>query len=150
MAAYYSTNYTKQFVNVPSEKIPAGEQYGVMRVAYDDYTFVGDVDDTDTIDFMKIPKGARIIDIHFVHSALDGGTIDLGWSASDDGVEAGDADGFLDGYNPSSAGSTSLGILGGRMKKFSAECTLRLTVKADAVVGATDHVLQIMVLYVVD
>ena len=58
MAAYYSTNYTKLYVNVPAEKIPVGEQYGVVRVAYDDYTFAGAVDLNDTITFMKIPRGA--------------------------------------------------------------------------------------------
>ena len=150
MAALYSTNYTKQFVNVPSEKIPKGEQYGRVHVAYDDYTFAADVDEDDTIDFMKIPKGARIIDLHLINTALDGGTIDVGWTASDDGVEAADADGFLDAYNPSSAGSTSLGILAGRMKKFSAEVTVRVTIKADAVAATTADSLKIMILYVVD
>ena len=150
MAAYYSTNYTKQFVNVPSEKIPAGEQYGVMRVAYDDYTFAADVDEDDTIDFMKIPKGARIIDLHLINTALAGGTIDVGWTASDDGVEAADADGLLDGYDPTNAGATSLGFLGGRMKKFSAEVTVRVTIKSDSVAATTADSLKIMILYVVD
>ena len=85
MAAYYSTNYTKQYVNVPAEKIPAGEQYGVVRVAYDDYTFTA-VDSVlnDTITFMKIPRGARILDVHVINTAMGGGTIDIGWTASDD------------------------------------------------------------------
>tara|TARA_R100000781_G_scaffold100226_1_gene63739 strand:- start:748 stop:1200 length:453 start_codon:yes stop_codon:yes gene_type:complete len=150
MAAYYSTNYTKQFVNIPSEKIPAGEQYGRVHVAYDDYTFAGDVGNNDTISFMKIPKGARIIDIHMVTTALDGGTVDLGWTASDDAVEAADADGFLDAYNPSSAGSTSLGILDGRLKKFSAEVTVQMTIKDNAVATTTADSIKLIVLYVID
>ncbi len=150
MAALYSTNYTKQFVNVPSEKIPKGEQYGRVHVAYDDYTFAADVDEDDTIDFMKIPKGARIIDLHLINTALAGGTIDVGWTASDDGVEAADADGLLDGYDPTNAGATSLGFLGGRMKKFSAEVTVRVTIKSDSVAATTADSLKIMILYVVD
>ena len=151
MAAYYSTNYTKQYVNVPAEKIPAGEQYGVVRVAYDDYTFAGDVSNNDTITFMKLPRGARIIDIHMVTTALDGGTVDLGWTASDDGSITADADGFLDGYNPSSAGEVNLGILDGRLKKFSAEgCYVQMTIKDNAVATTTADSIKIMVMYVVD
>ena len=151
MAAYYRTNYTKQYVNVPAEKIPAGEQYGVMRVAYDDYTFAGDVGNADTITFMKLPRGARIIDIHMVTTALDGGTVDLGWTASDDGSITADADGFLDGYNPSSAGEVNLGILDGRLKKFSAEgCYVQMTIKDNAVATTTADSIKIMVMYVVD
>ena len=151
MAAYYSTNYTKQYVNVPAEKIPAGEQYGVMRVAYDDYTFAGDVGNADTITFMKLPRGARIIDIHMVTTALDGGTGDLGWTASDDGSITADADGFLDGYNPSSAGEVNLGILDVRLKKFSAEgCYVQMTIKDNAVATTTADSIKIMVMYVVD
>ena len=151
MAAYYSTNYTKQYVNVPAEKIPAGEQYGVMRVAYDDYTFAGDVGNADTITFMKLPRGARIIDIHMVTTALDGGTVYLGWTASDDGSITADADGFLDGYNPSSAGEVNLGILDGRLKKFSAEgCYVQMTIKDNAVATTTADSIKIMVMYVVD
>ena len=151
MAAYYSTNYTKQYVNVPAEKIPAGEQYGVMRVAYDDYTFAGDVGNADTITFMKLPRGARIIDIHMVTTALDGGTVDLGWTASDDGSITADADGFLDGYNPSSAGEVNLGILDGRLKKFSAEgCYVQMTIKDNAVATTTADSLKIIVMYVDD
>ena len=129
MAAYYSTNYTKQYVNVPAEKIPVGEQYGVMRVAYDDYTFAGDVSADDTIRFMKIPKGARILDVHVINTAMGGGTIDIGWTASDDGSIAADPDGFFDGYDPTSAGEVNLsdGVLAGRLKKFDAEgCFLQV------------------------
>ena len=151
MAAYYRTNYTKQYVNVPAEKIPAGEQYGVMRVAYDDYTFAGDVGNADTITFMKHPRGARIIDIHMVTTALDGGTVDLGWTASDDGSITADADGFLDGYNPSSAGEVNLGILDGRLKKFSAEgCYLQIKIMHNDVATDTADSFKIMVMYVVD
>jgi hypothetical protein len=151
MAAYYSTNYTKQYVNVPAEKIPAGEQYGVMRVAYDDYTFAGDVSDTDTITFMKLPRGARIIDIHMINTAMGGGTVDLGWTASDDGSITADPDGFLDGYDPTNAGEVNLGILAGRLKKFDAEgCYVQLTVKHNNVATDTSDSLKIMVMYVVD
>ena len=151
MAAYYSTNYTKQYVNVPAEKIPAGEQYGVMRVAYDDYTFAGDVGNADTITFMKLPKGARIIDIHMINTAMGGGTVDLGWTASDDGSIAADPDGFLDGHDPTSACEVNLGILAGRLKKFTAAgCYVQLTVKDNNVATDTSDSLKIMVMYVVD
>ena len=152
MAAYYSTNYTKQYVNVPAEKIPAGEQYGVVRVAYDDYTFAGDVSNNDTITFMKLPRGARIIDIHMVTTALDGGTVDLGWTASDDGSIAADEDGFFDGYVPTNLEiNLSEGSLAGRLKKFEAEgCYVQMTIKDNAVATTTADSLKIIVMYVVD
>ena len=154
MAAYYSTNYTKQYVNVPAEKIPVGEQYGVMRVAYDDYTFTA-VDSVlnDTITFMKIPKGARILDVHVINTAMGGGTLDIGWTASDDGSIAADQDGFFDGYDPTNAGEVNLsdGILAGRLKKFDAEgCFLQVKVMHNDVATDTADSLKFMVMYVVD
>tara|TARA_R100000458_G_scaffold59881_1_gene72424 strand:- start:5561 stop:6019 length:459 start_codon:yes stop_codon:yes gene_type:complete len=152
MAAYYSTNYTKQYVNVPSEKIPKGEQYGVMRVAYDDYTFAGDVDLNDTITFMKIPKGARILDVHLVNTGMGGGSIDVGWTASDDGSIAADPDGFFDGYVPTNLEiNLSEGSLAGRLKKFDAEgCFLQVKIMHNDVATDTADSIKIMVMYVVD
>ena len=152
MAAYYSTNYTKQYVNVPAEKIPVGEQYGVVRVAYDDYTFAGDVDLNDTITFMKIPRGARILDIHLVNTAMGGGSIDVGWTASDDGSIAADPDGFFDGYVPTNAEiNLSEGSLAGRLKKFDAEgCYLQVKIMHNDVATDTADSIKFMVMYVVD
>ena len=152
MAAYYSTNYTKQYVNVPAEKIPAGEQYGVMRVAYDDYTFAGDVSLNDTIRFMKIPRGARILDVHLVNTAMGGGSIDVGWTASDDGSIAADEDGFFDGYVPTNLEiNLSEGSLAGRLKKFDAEgCYLQIKIMHNDVATDTADSFKIMVMYVVD
>ena len=156
MADLYSTNYTKQYVNVPAEKIPAGEQYGNLRVAYDDYTFAADVSLTaaDNITFMKIPRGARIIDMHITHTDLGASSaaIDVGWSASDDGSVAADQDGFLDGYTGiTSAGSTSLGILDGRFKKFTAEgCYVVVKIMHDDVATTTSSNIKIALLYVVE
>ena len=152
MATYNAINYTKQYVNVPSEKIPKGEQYGVMRVAYDDYTFAGDVDLNDTITFMKIPKGARILDVHLVNTGMGGGSIDVGWTASDDGSIAADPDGFFDGYVPTNLEiNLSEGSLAGRLKKFDAEgCFLQVKIMHNDVATDTADSIKIMVMYVVD
>ena len=73
MTSFYGVNNTKAYQNVPAEKIPAGEQSGRLRVAYDKIslseTIVGDV-----LHMMKIPKGARVLDVIVKFVDLDTGS----------------------------------------------------------------------------
>jgi len=65
MANLYGSNYTKAFINVPSEKIEPGEFAGKMKVAYDEYDLDGlgvVLAANDIIYLMKIPAGARILE----------------------------------------------------------------------------------------
>lgn len=60
MAALYGSNATKRN-SVPAELIPQGEVGGEMKMAYDEITPSAALGLNDTIEFMKLPKGARIV-----------------------------------------------------------------------------------------
>jgi len=135
MATYNAINYTKQFVNVPSEKIPKGEQYGVMRVAYDKYSLAADLSAGDYINMMKLPAGARLIDATIKLGALGAGSLDVGWEGDDDGVAH-------------DAGSGRLNNEAGLMKVFSAETLIRVKVAVDT--SATSGDIELSLIYVVD
>ncbi len=98
MAELFGKNATKTDVSVPSELINVNEASGRVRRAYDEYTLDGELALNDTVQFMKIPSGAKIIDARFVSPDLGTtGVFDIGY-ASDTNALFGalDATGALD------------------------------------------------------
>lgn len=138
MATFKGVNRT-YLDAVPQVMIPPGEHGGVMRVIYDEYVPVEDLSG-DTVNMGGlIPKGARIHQVALYSTDLGTVTADVGWAASADGVEAGDADGFFDGVDVGAAEDTFLmtEVLGSRpgiFKKFAAACqaTMLLNTTTDA------------------
>ena len=151
MATLYGVNRTL-LNNVPEQKIPAGEQSGRLRVAYDSYTTAGAIG-TNVIHLMKIPKGARILDIRVKHGAHgNSGTFDIGWLASDDAVESEDTDGFFNELAVGSVGSNGMEISTvnpvGINKKFDAE--VQVTVKKGATNTSAAAEIALAIFYVID
>lgn len=107
MATYYGVNADKLLVDNPPDKATPGEQGGVLRMIRDEFELTADLEGgTDTIRMGgKIPKGARIHDVHLFFDDLDtsGGTMDVGWEAGAGGDEAADVDGFFDGVDVATA-----------------------------------------------
>jgi len=63
MATFYSSQFTKAYVNKPSEKIPPGEISGEVKVAIATITIAGaQLTTADTVKMMKLPANSRIID----------------------------------------------------------------------------------------
>ena len=151
MADLYGVNRTL-LNNVPEQKIPAGEQSGRLRVAYDSYTTAGAIG-SDVIHLMKIPKGARILDIRVKHGAHgNSGTFDIGWLASDDAVESEDTDGFFNELAVGSVGSNGMEISTvnpvGINKKFDAE--VQVTVRKGATDTSAAKEIALAIFYVID
>ena len=151
MADLYGVNRTL-LNNVPEQKIPAGEQSGRLRVAYDSYTTAGAIG-SDVIHLMKIPKGARILDIRVKHGAHgNSGTFDIGWLASDDAVESEDLDGFFNELAVGSVGSNGMEIstvnAAGINKKFGAE--VQVTARKGATNTDTAAEIALAIFYVID
>tara|TARA_R110002020_G_scaffold26844_2_gene86809 strand:+ start:341 stop:796 length:456 start_codon:yes stop_codon:yes gene_type:complete len=151
MADLYGVNRTL-LNNVPEQKIPAGEQSGRIRVAYDSYTTAGAIG-SDVINLMKIPKGARILDVRVKHGAHgNSGTLDIGWLASDDAVESEDLDGFFNELAVNAAGSNGMEIstanAAGNLKSFSAE--VQVTARAGATNTGSAAEIALAVYYVID
>jgi len=151
MATLNGTNYKKQYVDVPSTKIPVGEQAGRVRCAYDDYNLATSgvaLANGDTILLMKLPAGARVVEV-LLDSPDVGGTslIELGWAAN--GVDLVDADGFITSLDISGAAAMQrLNNPAGALKQFTVETQVYATItNAGAAVAG---ILQFAVLYVVE
>ena len=155
MADFYGVNNTKQYQNVPSEMIPIGEQAGRLRVAYDKIS-LSEAIAGDVLHMMKIPKGARVLDVICKFADLDSnsdGTLDIGWAASSDAVEAADADGFFNELAVHAAACKGMVANGasvpGHLKKFDAEVEVQIVPGAGAA-DATSGDIELVVLYVIE
>ena len=155
MADFYGVNNTKQYQNVPSEMIPVGEQAGRLRVAYDKIS-LSEAVASDVLHMMKIPAGARIIDVIIKVADLDSnsdGTLDVGWAASSDAVESANAAGFFNELNVQSARSESISgassSVAGHMKKFSSEVEVQI-IPGAGVADATSGDIELVILYVIE
>jgi hypothetical protein len=119
----------------PIEFLEASNNYGKLRKLIEQYVLA----DADTLEsdaevlMMKIPEGAKLVGAKVTTSgALGSATIDIGWKAGAKGLEAGSADGIIDGLDVSSAVNQG-GVLateGGFMKEFLEEVDVFLTAKA--------------------
>lgn len=153
MSTYYGVNATKRDVNVPSQKIPPGEVNGRVRVAYDEFTLTADLTTSDVIKMMKIPAGARVLDVHLAFDKLDasGGTIDVGWEAN--GVDEADPNGFINAADVATAAdvvkmSDNLANGAGQFKEFSVETQVTVVPSADT--DATSGSIKLAVYFVLD
>lgn len=153
MAVLSGTLYAAQRTNTrsePTEKIDVTLQYGRMRYISDSYTIpTADELGTDAeIQFFKVPKGARILEMFFTapQDASSSGQLNIGWEASEeldsdgDPLEAADPDGFYIGSSQADFGGGALSRLAiaatrpGYRKKFAAE----VQVVGDVVEATTD------------
>lgn len=141
MASYYGVNNTKQFVNIPSEKIPAGEQFGRVHIAYDEYTTAAAIETADSIALMKIPSGARIIEAKMVHEDLGGsGVLELGIT--------GDVDYLLAAVAVNAVGVARSATEAGIMEKLTEEKQLYVTCTNNTATASKK--IQVVVSYVID
>lgn len=157
MAALYGANATKRDVNVPSEKIEVSEQHGRVRRAYDSYTVTAsEITSGDTIDMMKLPAGAKIVNARIIAPVDGGGTpagiLNIGWT--DNGVDGADADGLFVGASQVDFGAGAidnklLGTSPAYNKKFSAETLIQM-VSTETSAGSSGNVIELEVFYVVD
>ena len=67
MADVFGSNYSKEFINVPSEQGAIGEMGGRKKVMFDEFSGAAGSDD---VYFGKIPSGARILNLN----EIGGGT----------------------------------------------------------------------------
>lgn len=151
MSDFYGANNTL-LRNVPEEKIAAQSGGGVLRVLSDSYTFSAIIDTTDTLHMMKIPKGAKIYQVEI--SADDLGTtgdFNIGWAASEDGVEAADADGFFAALDVNAAAitnSTMVRSVAGFEKTFAAE--VELVIVPSEITTATSGSVSVKITYAIN
>lgn len=151
MAIFYGTESSKPNLAIPQLQ-EQGTVGGNMGVAYDKYVAAGALSLNDRIKVGKLPKGARIVG-YWIKSADLGttGTLDLGWAASADGVEAASANGMLSAVDVNTAattkGHTDQGNMAGLGKLFGAAVDLEVKVSAATTAAGT---IEVCVYYIVD
>jgi hypothetical protein len=152
MTDYYGVNATKRDNSGPADLIPVGEVNGRIRMAYDSIA-AGIHLTTDVIKMMKLPEGARIIDVWSKTDAADStGIVDIGWEANS--VDAADQNGFGDSVDMNAAAAlvkmSATVALAGNMKQFSktgGETQVVITPTTSFTAGSA---MELMVFYVVD
>jgi len=161
-ATLLGLNRTKWASTVPSVKIPKGEGYSHLHVAYDSYTYAEASEIGDIVTMQKIPASARVHNV-VVYSDDNGtaGVWDVGWGVSADAVEAADQDGFILGFNPETDNGASMqggGIAAGTgggfaarpglFKQFASAVDLKL--QCTEASSATAFTLKVAIEYSVD
>ena len=155
MANRYGTNADLLLVDVPAGKAGIGEIGGRVRVNYDEFSYTALLANADVI-YMGglIPKGARVIEAVLMFSDAGAtGACNVGWLASDDGVEIADPDGFMASVNMNTAADTikatdNLANAPGVFKKFTApvQPVVTMTAAGDAASGSV----KLAITYVID
>lgn len=150
MANYYSSQYQKAYVDVPSQNINPGEQGGKIKSLVASYTVptADELATTDTLFLGKLPAGARVVDAKIVCPATGAtGILDVGYQAN--GVDAADLDGFIDGVDPGAAAVCANGNGVAIGKKFSVETNVVLT-PTEITADAGTKTIVVVISYVVE
>ena len=84
MPTFDSTQYAK-FAADPRQAVKINEWGGRVRAAFFSYTALGTEVATDTINLVRLPKGARVLDGHVVLDTTEATlTMDIGTAADPD------------------------------------------------------------------
>lgn len=151
MSTKYSSQMTKALAS-PQQLIEQGDVAGRVHLAYAEYDLAGDLAAGDVIKMLKLPQGARVVDVILASADLDasGGTLDVGWEAN--GTDAADQDGFLAVVDVTSAITTNMLAASengaGHFVQFSAETQVSITTVGDT--DATSGKIKLAVLYALD
>ena len=155
MAIKYGVNATK----VLNQSIPAlseqGEHKGRVQMLYDEYTLTADLAAADIIKMGSLlPAGARVVNMQLYFDDLDaaGGTVNVGWAASADAVEAASASGLALAVDVTSAGVVDTvddyPASAGLFKKFASPVQIQVATVGDT--DATTGTIKVAVFYVID
>jgi hypothetical protein len=131
MSTLNGNNYDLE-ASSPQVKIPKGSVFGKVHNLRESYTIAAALSVSDEILGPILPKGAIVLDakLHVDATLGTGGILDLGYSASDDGVESEDTDAFVS--QADAGGAAVLSRMGasaaGIYKEFSAPVRTKATV----------------------
>ena len=158
MATFYGSNATKRDNQTIPQLIPQGEAKGRKYIAFDSFTNAAAKSQNDVIKLMKLPAGARVINVIVnISASLDasGGTVDIGWEANS--VDALDEDGFLANVDVTAAATFDMlddqGTRPGVFKKFSevgGETQVSAIIDHSGGWDGTSGTLSVAVEYVID
>lgn len=153
MATKYGVNATKRANQTIPDLESQGEKNSPVKLAFDSYTLTADLAANDVIKLMKLPAGARVINVWLGFDAMGAGTVNLGWEANS--VDGASAAGFLSSVAVTSAGAQDMQgdqpTVAGMFKQFSplgGETQVSLTIATDT--SATSGSYKVAIMYVID
>jgi hypothetical protein len=153
MAQLYSSEYNSAYIAEPSSKIEVQKQHGRVRRAYASITLAAELAVADLVDFMKLPKGARIVDAR-VKAVNDGtsGILDIGWPTN--GSDAADQDGIFVGatsvdFGAGAIDSKMVATVAAYNKKLAEE-TIIQGYCTEVSVASTGNAIELEVYYILD
>lgn len=153
MATKYGVNATKRANQTIADLESQGEKNSPIKLAYDSYTLTADLSAGDVIKLMKLPAGARVLNVWLYFDAMGAGTVHVGWEANS--VDAANSSGFLSSVAVTSAGAQDMQgdqpTVAGIFKQFSplgGETQVSLTIATDT--SATSGSYKVGIAYVID
>lgn len=150
MATFYGSNATLRDNTVPSKKIAGMDNGGRIRSMYDSFSLSAALSTGDVINMMKIPAGARVLEVILSSPDLDSSTaatLSAGWTATS--VDSAQATGFINTVDVHTAAKVArmtdvAGALG-LYKQFGAETQVQVQVTAAG--NATSGTIQCELIY---
>lgn len=152
MAQFYGVNNTKFTQTNPPTKAQEGEVGGRERLLFDSYSWTAALTTGDLINVCdKIPKGALVTAAKVKVPAFGtSGAIDLGWLASDDGVESAQAQGLIAAGAAVSAGAPTSAAEVGVGKRFAAAVQPQLKINNQGATDPSSGTLYVFIFYVME
>ena len=155
MADQYSTEYKAKYVTVPSSMASRNKADLVKTIyaKWDLSVAAASVATSDTVYLAKIPKGARVIDALAKFGDLGtGGTVDIGWQASADGLETASSTGLFTALDVQTAADAVLASINqanapGIGKEFAGEVNVVL-VPSQNINPGTSGTLELFIEYI--
>lgn len=138
--------------SIPVQKLDVSEHYGRVRRAYDEYVIpaADELGTSAVVQFMKLPKGARIVDARWIGPNITAGAANVGWAAN--GVDDADNDGLFAAAVTAMSAAKDLkltAVADGYNKKFGAETQLQAAIST-LTDGGGDEKIALEVFFVVD
>lgn len=153
MATYNSDLATDYLASPPDRLDPSGSK-GRVRFAHAKFTLSAELAVGDTIEFMRLPKGARVVEMYAIADAdAASGRLDVGWDGGVNSLETADDDGFYleTQFDPGAGALAKLAIDSARPglydKKFADEVRV-LGTCTEVTTDSDTNVWEIAVLFV--
>ncbi len=151
MATQNSDLATNYLASPPTRLDPT--LYGnEKRYVYASFTVGAELAIADTVEFCRLPKGARVTDLRFIApDDLTSGIISLGWDAGINSLETADPNGFLEVADGDMGNAALDYVMGddlvGWNRKFVDEVRILATV-TEATNASTTLVWELVIEYV--
>jgi len=147
---YFSDEYAKAYNQSPKSNLSPAEKDGKLRTIYASVTLGAEITTADKLYLCKLPGSAVMREVKLVAAGGTGGTLDLGWGASES--EVADANGIIAAIDGSAAVSEVMNLSNKAAaygKRFAQEVDVVLSASVDSV-GWTGDLVELEITYIIE